>query len=80
MKAKRPFWVRVKGFVRWAVCTLSAAFLLIVAWREIMTEVFAWTNWRPWVGWFVTWIACDIYAKRYPSNDKVEFQEGSEAE
>ena len=58
----------MKGFARWLVCTMVATFLLLVAWRAIMTEAFTWTSWRPWVGWVVTWIACDIYAKRYPLN------------
>jgi hypothetical protein len=52
--------------VRWLSCVMIAATMFLAAFRAVMIEPLAWTGWRPWVGWLMVWIACDIYQARRP--------------
>jgi hypothetical protein len=61
----------LRPLVRWLVCTVAFSTLVVIAWKGVATEPFAWTSWRPWTCWLLTCIAADIYAKRIRTPNNV---------
>jgi hypothetical protein len=61
----------MKAIIRWLFFVVLAASAFVLAWRVIMPGPFEWLSWRPWVGWTIIWLGCEVYAKRSAPNKQL---------